>query len=438
MTWKLVTPFVVCVLAWVFFKQTASSKNSVVVQALQYLSRPHDFWTTSHSNAIHEIITTDSAWNGTYMAQHPDIWTEYLSSDDISSLHEAMQHFQRLNISVDAMTINDFPLSENLKDKITKWKYQLGPNGRGFQLIKGVPVRDWTMGQCEIFFWAFGKYLGIPGAQDMEGSLLGHVTDVGETNKVERPYRKRVDIAYHCDGADIVGLLCVHPAKSGGQSRIISAVSVYNTLLTHPKGQSYINRLFGRVLLFTRKSFGLSSYLPVNPLRMDSVGVLRTYWNQDYFVKSYRDVEGGVKPPGESDSFALEAIEAYDAILARDIRRRLAASGRGGGAEEGDGDGVELGLDMSLQQGDVQLVSNHFVMHARTEFEDYSSDELRELLRESNGEGGSTVPAFGKRDLLRLWVSESTEHMSWELYFSKKIDLCRVIGGLVEGLIWYR
>jgi hypothetical protein len=31
---------------------------------------------------------------------------------------------------------------------------------------------------------------------------------------------------------------------------------------------------------------------------------------------------------------------------------------------------------MYLQQGDVQLVSNHFVLHARTEFTDYTEEEI--------------------------------------------------------------
>ena len=41
---------------------------------------------------------------------------------------------------------------------------------------------------------------------------------------------------------------------------------------------------------------------------------------------------------------------------------------------------------MDLEPGDVQLLSNHTVLHARTDYEDYSEPEL-------------------KRHLLRLWIS---------------------------------
>lgn len=156
----------------------------------------------------------------------------------------------------------------------------------------------------------------------MEGSLLGHVMDVGETNKAERPYRKRIDIAFHCDGADVVGLLCMHSAKKGGASRIVSSVRVFNELLKYPKGQQYAHRLFGKVLLATRKMFGLSSFLPVYPLRMDATGVLRSYWNQEFYLKSYRDPSTGeLTERGLADPFVVEAVEAYDRILNTDVAR---------------------------------------------------------------------------------------------------------------------
>jgi hypothetical protein len=41
---------------------------------------------------------------------------------------------------------------------------------------------------------------------------------------------------------------------------------------------------------------------------------------------------------------------------------------------------------MDLQPGDVQLLSNHTILHARTEFEDWPEPERR-------------------RHLLRLWIS---------------------------------
>jgi hypothetical protein len=41
---------------------------------------------------------------------------------------------------------------------------------------------------------------------------------------------------------------------------------------------------------------------------------------------------------------------------------------------------------MDLEPGDVQLISNHTVIHARTDYEDYPEDDR-------------------KRHLLRLWIT---------------------------------
>lgn len=426
--------------AWYALSRTSTKASSVVVLALNYLARPNAFTSSDH---IYKPIDLPSAWNGSYMAENPHIWIYEFDSDDKDTVRSAVKHFQGLNKSMEHLSLGDFPVSDDFLRKIESWKLQLSGKGRGFQVLRGVPVKQWTMTQSEIFFFALGKYLGIPGAQDVEGSLLGHVVDVGVTDKVERPYRKRVDIAYHCDGADVVGLLCMHSAKKGGASRIISSARVYNELLKHPKGQQYVKRLFGKILLFTRKTFGLSAYLPVYPLRLDAEGVLRTYWNQEFYLKSYRDlVTGELTERGLEDPLALEAVEAYDAILNKDIQRGKDQEEQGDGENANQRINDELGLSMFLQQGDVQLVSNHFVLHARTEFEDYTSAEIAAASAAATAASVNpdeqVLPPLGKRELLRLWVSHPFSEMSWGTYLSKQADFVRVLAAVVEGLIKYR
>lgn len=401
---------IIAIGAWYFFSRANNKASSVVFLAINYLARPHIELQPNHH---FEPITLPSAWNGSYLSQNPHIWMYELTDSDKATIDAGVRHFQGLNKTMEEMKVQDFPVSEEFLRKIQDWKRELTGQGRGFQVLRGVPVKEWTMKQSEIFFFALGKYLGNPGAQDIEGSLLGHVKNIGETGKVERPYRKSVDIAYHCDGADIVGLLCMHSAKSGGASRIVSSVTAYNELLKHPRGQEYVHRLFGKVLLFTRKTFGLSPYLPVYPLRQDGRGVLRSYWNQEFYLKSYRHPENGtLTENGRADPFVVEAVEAYDAILNRDItlarareERLLGMRSQEEGAagetqqeqqQEKQEQSEELGLSMYLQQGDVQLVSNHFVLHARTEFTDYTDLEIAQATQAAAGVGAGA--GAGKRE----------------------------------------
>lgn len=54
--------------------------------------------------------------------------------------------------------------------------------------------------------------------------------------------RTAANIRFHCDPADIVGLLCIQPAMRGGKSRLVSTVTLFNELLkqkTH-----LVSRLF--------------------------------------------------------------------------------------------------------------------------------------------------------------------------------------------------
>jgi hypothetical protein len=150
-------------------------------------------------------------------------------------------------------------------------------------------------------------------------------------------------------------LLCLHTARRGGLSRIVSSVTVYNTLLA--ERPDLIDRLYEPFLLDTHGEGGVD-YVPI-PACRHADGRLRTFWHADYFRSSH---EYATAPP--LDGIERDALDAYDAIAAR----------------------PELYLDMELARGDIQLLSNHTVVHARTAYEDHPEPERR-------------------RHLLRLWIS---------------------------------
>jgi Taurine catabolism dioxygenase TauD, TfdA family len=69
-------------------------------------------------------------------------------------------------------------------------------------------------------------------SQDSTGTLLGHVRDerVERTGPEIRLYRTRERQDFHTDGADVIGLLCLHAAKAGGESKVASSYAVYNEI----------------------------------------------------------------------------------------------------------------------------------------------------------------------------------------------------------------
>ena len=82
-------------------------------------------------------------------------------------------------------------------------------------------------------YWGLGLHLGRAVSQNAAGDLLGHVRDVGleRRDPTLRLYATREQLGFHTDGSDIVGLLCLRPAKSGGTSRIASSAAIYNEIL---------------------------------------------------------------------------------------------------------------------------------------------------------------------------------------------------------------
>jgi len=319
-------------------------------QAMRYFQRPHDA-------VLRQPLDVPAAWRGAEMRQRDD-WIVRLTPAEIAELERAADAATARGLGLDAVRREDFPLP-TLARTIAGWSRELAV-GRGFLLLRGLPVHRWGEARASLVYWGLGQYLGEPGAQNPQGELLGHVTDYGEdaANPFVRRYRTAGDIAYHCDLADAVGLLCLRAARRGGASRIVSSVSVYNELLR--QRPDLIERLYAPFCLDTRdeQGEGRLPYVPVIPCCYAG-GVLRTFYHSDYFRSAERHPE-------------VPRFTASEQALL-DLYEDIAGS-------------PQLYLDMQFEPGDVQLISNHFVLHARTAYDD--------------GPGPSE-----KRHLLRLWLS---------------------------------
>ena len=317
-------------------------------QTLGYFDRPHD-------GPALTPVASPAAWKRSDLQGIQ--WRVRLDDAEVAEIRAAVAGWTSQNRPLAEMTRADFRLPR-LAPRIAAWRDEVA-TGRGLQVVSGVPVHSWSVDEASAFFWGLGQHLGRPGAQNRRGELLGHVRDTGadRTDRYVRQYLTTQDIPFHCDAADMVGLLCLRTAKSGGLSRIASSVSVYNELLR--RRPDLAPRLFEPFMLDTRdeaEANGLKA-LPVPPCR-HAGGVLRTFWHSEYFRTAQRH-------PG------IRLTDAENELL--DLYDQISAS-------------PEFHVDMELEPGDVQLLSNHTVIHARTDYEDHPEPAL-------------------KRHLLRLWVS---------------------------------
>lgn len=315
-------------------------------QMLHYWSRPHE-------GIRRKPLKIPAAWRGEELRRRED-WIVRLDAQSVAEIRAAIAHAQNTGRPMHEMTADDFPLPRIAGD-IATWRREIR-HGRGFILVRGVPVEDLSERQCELFFWGLGQHLGIPGAQNPQNELLGHVLDERTDEREEkRYYRTNRHIDFHCDAADAVGLLCLRAARSGGFSRIVSSVTVYNELL-HRKPH-LIDRLYRPFYLDTHGEGGVDA-VPITPCCYAD-GELRMFWHCDYY--------GSAPRHPHVPAFTDDESELFDTIS--DIANS-----------------PELYLDMDLRPGDIQLLSNHTQLHSRTGYEDWDDPQQR-------------------RHLLRLWLS---------------------------------
>jgi len=320
-------------------------------QSLHYFMR-------EHTEIPAGPIDSPAAWRGDDMRAHQADWLNQLSPAELNEIEQAADQAIGAGLEMSAVSKATFALP-SLGPRIQNWREEIS-NGRGFVVVRGLPVAEWGREKSAFAYWGLGHHLGLPGAQNPQNELLGHVVDYGEEadNPLVRRYRTTGNIDFHCDAADVVGLLCLHTAKQGGQSRIVSSVAIYNQIVA--ERPDLIARLFDPMALDLRgeERDGDAGYISLPPCCYTEAGGLKTFYHSEYFRSAARH------PDVTHDAPTSELLDLYDSLCLR----------------------PDFQLDMWLEPGDMQFISNHTTVHSRTEYEDWPERDR-------------------KRHLLRLWLS---------------------------------
>lgn len=302
------------------------------------------------------LVEGPSAWKGSDLRHHSDTWIYRLSTTEIAEIEAATEAALATGKEMAAITKADFPLPTFART-LDEIRQEL-VDGRGFILIRGFPTALHAIDRNATTFWGIGQHLGKLVSQNTRGHLLGHVRDVGviaATNFKVRASQSRERQLFHTDGCDVVGLMCLATAKSGGLSSLVSSMTVYNEMAR--RRPDLAEKLFQPIAFDRRGEIrdGEGEWFTM-PIFNDHAGLLSVSFTGRNVGSSQRHADAPRNP--------LEAIDLFTSI-----------------AEEPD-----LRLDMQLEVGDMQFVHNHTVLHDRTAYEDWPEPEK-------------------KRHLLRLWIS---------------------------------
>src|SRR4030095_10581747 len=315
---------------------------------------------TTHSltdTTLPPEVRDASAWYGSDLAGRTD-WIEHLTETEIAEVRSVSLEVERSNL--DLATINAEEASLPTLGPHLKRLLDEVLNGRGFVLIKGLPLERWSKRDAALAFLIIGVHLGNLRMQNGDGHLLGHVRDLGRSSDDPntRIYQTRERQTHHTDSSDVVGLLCLQAAKSGGLSSLVLSTTIFNQM--RRRRPDLLRVLLDPIETDRRGEVpeGSKPYFKI-PVFNYSHGLVSAIYQRQY-IESARRFEG-VAPLSSLQIEALDLLEE----LANDPK---------------------LNLMMELQPGDIQLVHNHTIMHDRTAFEDYPEPER-------------------KRHLLRLWVA---------------------------------
>lgn len=222
-------------------------------------------------------------------------------------------------------------------------------HGRGVALIRGLPVDELSIEECEVLAWCVGIHLGVPIHQNPQRDLIVHVVDNGKdfARREVRAYETAAELNYHSDSSDIVGLLCIRPAQSGGVSTVVSSTRIHDEMV---RRDPVAAALLYEPWWHYNPADGSVTARPICVRQGDD---LFTHYGRRYLDLAAADP----RTPDLSDE-QRSALDLFDDFV-------------------GDRD---LVLDMDFQPGDLQLLNNYKILHSRTEYTDHRDPRLRRHL----------------------------------------------------------
>jgi hypothetical protein len=295
-------------------------------------------------------------WYGRELAVRRD-WMRELGADELAEIRNAVEAAR--GVSLQHLSPANFPLprfGRVLREILAELL-----EGRGFVLLRGLPVERMTREEQAIAYLGMGSWLGAFRSQNAKGHLLGHVKDLGLDIRDPRVryYQTNRKLEYHTDSVDIVGLLCLKTARTGGESYIASSMTVFNEVLA--RRPDLVPALFEPYPTDRRGEVpeGMQPWFDM-PIYHRHAGRLSCI-----YVRQYIESAQKLFPEARRLSAAQrEAMDLIDALC----------------------NDPAIHLSMEFRPGDIQLLHNHQILHSRGDFENWPEPERH-------------------RHLLRLWVA---------------------------------
>ncbi|GIK00026.1 hypothetical protein Aspvir_004039 [Aspergillus viridinutans] len=285
------------------------------------------------------------AWK-TEDVKRDNSWILRLTPEEIEGFRMALAYAKAHPKELLDMTQADYPLPEASKKA----------------LERAIATTQGCWGMCladmRVAYWGMGLYMGACWTQNRASEVINDVRDAGGSYKVKggRSYNTNAGLDFHQDSADVVALLCRHTAKSGGTSKVMSSIALYD----------HVTELRPDLLPVLESNTWFHSYQNTQdptqppyyrcPLMGKSGGYFCAHTNRKNTIAAQQDFPEVPRLTAQQE----EALDLLDEIMPSD----------------------EYYYSMELERGDMQLSNSFVTLHSRTLFEDFDvPDEKRHLMR---------------------------------------------------------
>lgn len=298
-------------------------------------------------------ITGPGVWAGQDLNPRTD-WIQHFDAREIDEIDTMVRSLGDRQADVTALGRSAFNLPLTAQ-KLESIRADL-EGGKGFALVRGLPVQRYSTEQNRLIFWALALLLGDPQAQDAAGNRIHSVTNTMkrvEGSSDVRSYQTDDELTFHNDGGDAFMLLCLKTAKSGGMSKLVSVEKLFNEVLK--RRPDLIEVLQQPFYFDTREQHPTGLKVQTSPILNFFAGRLSALYKRRYLLAAQRFPEVPRLTTEQE-----EAVQLVETIC----------------------NDPDVQLAFYMEPGDVQIANNYAVLHSRTKYQDYDEvSERRHLFR---------------------------------------------------------
>ena len=300
---------------------------------------------------MREPIVGGSVWRGEELNRRAD-WNHALRATEIGEVESALGAVMMQGLSWQDINSDNFSLP-GLETRLDAVRGSL-EHGSGIAKITGIDVERYSEAELRCLYYGLMSNLGTPVSMSTQGMMMSDVTDEGADRARHGALdtdggkflssRARVhstgQLRYHNDRCDVVGLLCIDMAKSGGVNKLVSVPAIHNEMLAQrPDLVEELYKDYYRSRLGEESGDNAAFYaLPIFGMEK---GNFTCHYSRTY----------------------IEAAQLNDDVPKMRAAQWAAIEMMAELAEK-------FAFETAPARGEILLMNNHVVYHSRTAYED--------------------------------------------------------------------